>query len=259
MQRKLVYINFFRNNKLGKNLLLGGKTMPVKNYGVLKGIAIEKKEEREDKESPHYQILMIGEDNVKYRIAVNAKSISGQPELLYLVDEKFNASAITILPTMDNGYRSINENNKEIALDYIRSHLFDPSKMKTLPADLEGENNDLNDLLNKYIPKAIKEEATIYIYGSKFGPEKKEDKVFHFQPTNGMHNVHMNQGNEDKPGDKKDFSGDNGIYHDGGILIQYKDNHWVGIFLAFQSQSWCTDNRGYPTEICDHTQANTKN
>ncbi|PEQ61062.1 YukJ family protein [Bacillus cereus] len=233
--------------------------MPVNHYGVLKGVAIEREEERQDKKSPHYQILMIGEENVKYRIAVNAQSLEEQPELLYLVDESFDASAITILPTMDNGFTPIDENNKEIALDYLRSGLFNPSRMQTLPSSLEGENNDLQDLFNKYIPKAINEEATIYIYGSKFGPEKQVDKVFHFKPTNGMHNVHMNQGNEDKPGHKKDFSGDNGIYHDGGILIQYKDNHWVAIFLAFQSQSWCTDDRGYPTEICDHTQANIKN
>lgn len=121
---------------------------------------------------------MIGEENVEYRIAVNAQSIAEQPELLYLVDENFNASAITILPTMDNGYTPINENNKEIALDYIRSNLFDSSKMKTLPSDLKGENNDLHDLLNKYILKAIDEKATIYIYGSKFGPEKKKIKFF---------------------------------------------------------------------------------
>ncbi|OPD56738.1 YukJ family protein [Bacillus anthracis] len=227
--------------------------MTVKKYGVLKGIAIDKREERHDLKSPHYQIFMIGEENVEYRIAVNAQSIAEQPELLYLVDEEFDASAITILPTMDNGYTPINENNKEIALDYIRSQLFDPSTMKILPSDLEGKDNDLHDLLNKYIEKAIKEKATIYIYGSKFGPEKKEDKVFHFKPTNGMHNVHMNQGNEGR------FKKDNGIYHDGGILIQYKNDYWVAIFLAFQSQSWCTNDHGDPTENCDHTQANAEN
>ena len=241
-------------NKLDRNLLLGGKTMPVQHYGVLKGIAIEKAEEREDFNSPHYQILMIGEENEKYRIAVNAQSILGQPELLYLVDEEFDASAITILPTMNNGYTRINENNREIALDYIRSQLFDPARMTTLPSDLDGEDNDLHDLLNKYILTAIDERATIYIYGSKFSnSHSQEDPIFHFSPVKGMHNVHMNQGNEGR------FEGDNGIYHDGGILIQYRNNHWVAIFLAFQSQSWCTDDRGKPTEFCDHTQANIEN
>ncbi|HDR7713113.1 TPA: YukJ family protein [Bacillus cereus] len=228
--------------------------MPVENYGVLKGIAIDKNMEREDRRSPHYQILMTGEENNKYRIAVNAKSVSGQPELLYLVDEEFDASAITILPTMDNGYTALNESNREIALDYIRSTLFDASQMKTLPATDPGLDNDLHDLLNKYIPKAIKEEATVYIYGSMWEPDPDEisDKVFDFSPPIGIHNVHMNQGNEDIPGTDEDFAGDNGIYQDGGILIQYRNNQWVAIFLAFQSQSWCTDDRGYPTRRCSH-------
>ncbi|WP_144467413.1 YukJ family protein [Bacillus toyonensis] len=221
--------------------------MPVENYGVLKGTAIDKNMEREDKKSPHYQIMMTGEENEKYRIAVNAKSISGQPELLYLVDEEFDASAITILPTMDNGYTPITESNREIALDYIRSNLFDSSKMKKLPSTKPGEDNDLHDLLNKYIPKAIKEGSTVYIYGSKWGPDQETDKVFDFSPSNGMHNVHMNQGNP-KPGE---FADDNGIWHDGGILIQFNEK-WVAIFLAFQSQSWCTSEEGHPTRKCTH-------
>ncbi|CAH2464409.1 hypothetical protein IIQ_05379 [Bacillus cereus VD118] len=172
--------------------------MTAQKYGVLKGIAIGKEEERDDLESPHYQILMMSEENVKYRIVINAQSISKQPELLYLVDEKFDATAITILPTMDSGYTPICENNREIALGYIRSNLFDPSKMKILPSDLADKNNDSHDLFNKYISKTIEGEATIYIYRSRFGPETKEDKIFHFKQINGMYNVHMNQGNKEK-------------------------------------------------------------
>ncbi|MGU3443749.1 YukJ family protein [Bacillus cereus] len=227
--------------------------MPVQNYGVLKGIAIKEKDELKNQKSPHYQLLMIGEENAKYRIAINAKSVTDQPELLYKVAENFDASSITILPNMNNGYTPIDESNKEIALDFIRSGLFNPSSMEIIPHDAQG-NNDLHDLLNQYIPRAISEEATIYIFGSKFGPDNKQDRVFHLDQDMGMHNVHMNQGNAENPDTKNDFSKDNGTYHDGGILIQFKDK-WVGIFLAFVSQSWCTDDRGYPTEVCDHTQA----
>ncbi|MGW8442060.1 DUF2278 family protein [Paenibacillus sp. S33] len=227
--------------------------MPVRNYGVLKGFAKEGREER-DNNSPHYQILVIGEDNTKYRIAVNVMSNSSESEVLYLADENFDASSITILPTMKNGFTPINENNREIALDYIRGDLFDPSKMVPLKHNLSGSENDLNDFIQKYIQKAIEEKAPIYIYGSKFGPERQKDKVFGFEPTNGIHNVHMNQGNEDKPGRQKDWARDNGTWHDGGILIQYQEK-WVAIFLSFLSQSWCTDDRGYAAEVCDHTQA----
>ena len=60
----------------------------------------------------------------------------------------------------------------------------------------------------------------------------------------------MNQGNVEK------WKGDNGIWQDGGILIHFeKEEEWIGIFLAFQSQSWCTDEEGHarvPVEHCDY-------
>ncbi len=222
--------------------------MAVENYGMIKGIPVDSRMER-DLDKPHYQIHMIGEKNVHYRIAVNVMSSSEKSEVLYLVDEHFDASAITILPTMKHGYTKINESNREIALDYIRGNLFDPSEMKPLPHDVIGPDNDLNELLDKYIQIAINEKATMYVYGSKFGLDNGEDWVFGFTPPNGMHNVHMNQGNE-KNGS---WANDNGIWHDGGILIEY-ENRWVAIFLAFQSQSWCTDDSGHPTAECDHNE-----
>ena len=52
------------------------------------------------------------------------------------------------------------------------------------------------------------------------------------------------------------MEGDNGIWQDGGILIHFeKEEEWIGIFLAFQSQSWCTDEEGHarvPVEHCDY-------
>ncbi|TKH08266.1 DUF2278 family protein, partial [Bacillus wiedmannii] len=53
-----------------------------------------------------------------------------------------------------------------------------------------------------------------------------------------------------------------GIWQDGALLIHFEnadnenENKWVGIFLAFQSQSWCTDEQGHaikPPEECNHT------
>lgn len=60
----------------------------------------------------------------------------------------------------------------------------------------------------------------------------------------------MNQGNVGQ------WKRDNGIWQDGGILIHFEqEDKWVGIFLAFQSQSWCTDENGdaiKPVEECGH-------
>ena len=85
----------------------------------------------------------------------------------------------------------------------------------------------------------------------KMGTRRKYTRFyFHFKPGNGIHDIHMNQGNVEK------WQGDDGIWQDGGILIHFeKEEEWIGIFLAFQSQSWCTDEEGHarvPVEHCDY-------
>ena len=69
------------------------------------------------------------------------------------------------------------------------------------------------------------------------GPEPTTpDKVFGFKPGNGVHDIHMNQGNVGS------FVKDDGVWQDGGILIHFADaDRWAAIFLAFQSQAWHTD------------------
>ena len=48
----------------------------------------------------------------------------------------------------------------------------------------------------------------------------------------------MNQGNVGK------FISDDGVWQDGGLLFHFPErDQWVGIFLAFQSQAWHTDDR----------------
>jgi uncharacterized protein YukJ len=65
-----------------------------------------------------------------------------------------------------------------------------------------------------------------------WGPESK-DKVFNFSPGNGIHDIHMNQGNV------VGFNRDDSPFQDGGILINIMpENRWIGVFIAFQSQNF---------------------
>lgn len=50
----------------------------------------------------------------------------------------------------------------------------------------------------------------------------------------------MNQGNPRSGG----HAGDNGVWRDGGLMFWFPGaDRWVALFLAFQSQSWHTDDR----------------
>lgn len=215
--------------------------MPIENYGVLKGKILEGKQERYD-ESPHYQILVRGEDNIKYRVAVNVMSQYGESEILYLAAEPYKYKNDHMLQKLPYGFTRITNSNKELGLDYIRQNVTNQyRKMVLMPHDKPGPKNDLNDFFNSYIQSASQSKDNIYVFGSKFGPEERTDHIFDFYPMQGIHNVHMNQGNE------KRWKRDNGIWQDGGILIQKKEG-WVGIFLAFLTQKWKTDKNGNPIE-----------
>ncbi len=209
--------------------------MPLKNYGVLKGRAIDSK--LGEGQTPHYQVL-IADGEVKHRIAINVKSKLSPSELLYLVNDKFDHPILKGLIELKNGFHRLERKPSGGGLDFIRGNLFDVTQMKPLPHNVPGPDNDLNELIELYIKRAIESEDTsIYAFGEKWGPEAdKEDKYFGFLPGNGIHDIHMNQGNAGQ------FQRDNGVWQDGGLLIHYPSRQqWVGIFLAFQSQSFHTD------------------
>lgn len=226
--------------------------MSLNKYGVLKGKAVDVM--MGSGENPHYQIHIRDEEGVDYRIAVNIESQSYPSEVLFYVGEDFNSEDISKLPALKHGFTLIKENNPDIGLDYVRGNLFDPQKMVPLPADIDGADNDLNEKLQFYVKEALERDAVIYAFGERWGPENNlADRYFHFKPGNGIHDIHMNQGNVGR------WKKDNGVWQDGGILIHFEEeNRWVGIFLAFQSQSWCTDENGHaikPVEDCSYLTA----
>src|SRR5439155_234591 len=108
-----------------------------------------------------------------------------------------------------------------------------------LPPDLPGDGNDLNDLIDAQVQRAKRDSnSVLFAFGQPWGPENKPDTNFKFKPNRGVHDIHMNQGNPPSGG----HAGDNGVWHDGGLLFWFPGaDRWVAAFLAFQSQSWHTD------------------
>lgn len=211
--------------------------MPLKNYGVLKGRAVDKR--LGTNANAHYQVHLI-DDDTDYRIAINVQSKLSPSELEHLVVEQFDHPMLAELPDLKVGFTDLERKPGGMAMDFIRGNLFDPKAMKPLPFNVPGPNNDLNEKLDHYISQAMGDEtATLYAFGERWGPEGgKKDKIFGFLPGNGIHDIHMNQGNAGQ------FTKDDGVYQDGALLIHFPErNQWVGIFLKFQSQTWHTDDQ----------------
>lgn len=207
--------------------------MSISRYGVLKGKAIDMKSGQGS--NPHFQVQV--SDHDLFRIAINVKSQEEPSTILYYADEDFCHPILENLVKLPFGFQELESKPGGMALDFIRGDLFDVTQMRLLPYNLPGPDNDLNELFQKFVEKAIyMETSEIYAFGQRWGPEKQHDKCFGFEPGNGVHDIHMNQGNSEK------WRDDDGPWQDGGVMFNYPDEErWVAVFLAFQSQCFHTD------------------
>jgi uncharacterized protein YukJ len=208
--------------------------MTLNRYGVLVGTVVGRQAEG-GADSPHFQVHVRG-GGTEYRVAVNVLSQQAPSELLYLAVEDFKHPVLESLQTVPDGFSEVDSVIGGAALDYIRGNLFDRSDMRPMPSTVPGPDNDLADRLEFFTARALADPgARIYAIGERWGPEDGvPDKIFGFSPGNGVHDIHMNQGNNGS------FKKDDGVWQDGGLLFQFADQ-WVAIFLAFQSQTWHTD------------------
>ena len=213
-------------------------------YTLVKGQALSHREERGGK-SPHFQILLDC-GGIWLRLAINTRSGSsgGQDaELLFLANDDFQHPLTDRLLELPDGIYEVASEPHGLALDYQRGQLFDPRHMRHIPASRPGAHNDLSDELLSRVTRAINDPAArVYAWGTRWGPEQNSvDHIFHFTPGNGIHDIHMNQGNMDE------HAHDNGTWADGAIMFSTGDGaQWCAIFLAFQTQVWETDDEGDP-------------
>lgn len=199
--------------------------MPVENYGVWKAkpVSYTYEKDKDDPESPHLSLIFSDDKPDQARAAINIKSGDhSDSRLVYWLAQDLQHPIVDQLEKLGTGFRSLKSTDEQqlgrLALDYIRGNLFQKQTGRLLPHDIPGEKNDIIDALKSILDQAISREATIYLYGS------------HFNDGKGIHNVHMNQGSPRR------WEKDNGIFQDGGFILQFKD-HWKAVFIGFASQA----------------------
>jgi uncharacterized protein YukJ len=219
--------------------------MPLKKgYAILKGHAIDGVPAKPGKD--HYSVHVIDEQ-IDYRIAINIRSSAANfgKDLWFYLDEDFQHPILDRLNELPLGRKVFNpgtsiqtRRQSGVALDFIRVNLFDRTKMKIFPGHVNGNDNDLNERIDALVQDAISDEdSLIYAFGEPWGSEPVKDKVFGFLPGNGIHDIHMNQG--DLTGD---HAHEDGVYQDGGLIFyDAVANKFIAYFTKFQSQSWHTN------------------
>jgi len=215
--------------------------MPVENYGVFTGTAT--KELREiGAGKVHFQFkLEAGADVI--RVPVNVLSSSeGALEsrlLKYIVIDDFRHPVTAAIEALGEGWHPLEHKPGGGALDYRRGNLFKEADMRILPPDVAGPDNDLQDLIQHFVERAVGDpEVKISAVGGRWHEASSADKIFpEISPSTGVHEIHMNQGNA------AGHTGEDGVWNDGGLLIHLPepDARWVAFFFAFQNQTFNTD------------------
>jgi uncharacterized protein YukJ len=215
----------------------------LSDYGVLAGkVDIFKRED--DRDSPHLQIRVIDRNNEKWRVPVNVLS-STQPSLLifHRVDPLQGHPILASLENLPPGFNPLPSNSRSASrsLDFLRAPLFDWPTGVEVPHFVPGENNDLQDSLITELKNLKSQNGDIFIFGAKFPkpgqPSNPRPSDVEFGTSQGIHDIHMNQGNP-----RGQFESDNGIFQDGGLILKFP-NRYVGLFLRFQTQWLPTDER----------------
>ncbi len=223
--------------------------MPLANYGVLKGTLVGHLRDADD---DHYQLLLQAGKQL-HRAAVNVKSSApnAPATLLFHSSTAVPERLTTLLDLLKPGFTKVRSRANSLALDYLRGGLFRTTAMKPVPPDAPGADTDLKDLLEAAVLRAMKAAGSqCYVFGVRWGPEPRPDQYFRFAPGNGVHEVHMNQGNSGR------YRKDNGTWQDGALLLQYPaaqagagaatGSRWRAFYFSFHSQRFTTDPQGNP-------------
>ena len=118
--------------------------------------------------------------------------------------------------------------------------------MKVVAPKSTGKpGDDLDDDIQPWVQKALNNpDAEVFAFGSGWddnaaGGHPDPQQYFNPDPSLGIHDIHMNQGDT---GQEAQY---NGINQDGALFFHFKtDNTWVAMFFKFQNQSTDTDNNG---------------
>jgi uncharacterized protein YukJ len=210
------------------------------DYGVLRGRPDRSKRE-DDGRTPHLQIRVLEDSGQPWRVAVNVQSDTGSNVVFWVVDPLVGHPIVSAVDAAPSGFSAASPNAGG-AIDYVKAPLFDWSLGRTLPPTGSASGDDLQDLLILYLDQCKAGQGELIAFGAKFDRNLHKPIDTEFGNTDGLHgihDIHMNQGNEGS------HAGDNGAFHDGGVLLRFPDRI-VGLFLAFQTQRIPTDAAGAP-------------
>lgn len=188
---------------------------------ILKGSPADAKLfSRNPHQRPHYHIL-VKTDNKPFDIAVNIASEdpnTADVRVLYAIKSNITPPQVDKLLSLSDGM--FNLPYEEIkGIDYVSDGLVTRNEMKPLPLfnlqepiEQQGQP-EIKQLIEEVIAE---EDAVVYAFGHRYDQQSSQNAAWGFQPDDGIHNIHMNQGNA-----RGNHDNENGRGEDGALFLYF--------------------------------------
>lgn len=80
----------------------------------------------------------------------------------YLIKHDLEHPVVSNVRKLPDGWNDLrSDDNRDLAIDYIRSNMFRATEMKPLPHMVSGPNNDLFDYIEALLQRAIDDESAV--------------------------------------------------------------------------------------------------
>jgi uncharacterized protein YukJ len=230
-------------------------------YSLLKGRVLEAKPfSSNPQQRPHYHLLIQGQSEQQFDVAVNIASEpphvhgaggTNTPDIrvLYAIKKDIKPLTAEQLTGLADGCLDLPKSSP-LRLDYVADNLVSNSEMTLLPLFDPAAGQNGEDEIMKLIDQTVNNpQVRVYAFGHRYLDKRPKNDAWGFSPDDGVHNIHMNQGNYTGNHDNE-----NGRHEDGALWVySHSTNIWSGVYIKFQTQSWNNLPDGYPKDDPKHS------
>jgi len=214
--------------------------MPLAHYGVLKGDLYTPQEQTYQGKWFHGVFYVTVPGAPLPRRCVTDFSSATKNRIQYKLFTKLDPKLFARIAALPDGYTPLAAAAQSGALDYARSPILGATARDGwIVSDGEVAVKKLQDHLSAG-------PAKLFVFGEPFTDAAPQVDAG-VRSQNGMHNVHMNQGDPARSSDGRDHQADDGIWQDGATVFQNADGSLTAFCCKFVSQTFDTDDHGLPT------------
>jgi len=234
--------------------------MPLSQYGLLKGDLFTPQEQTYQGNWFHGIFYVTVPGATIPRRCVTDFSSANKDLIQYKIFNNLRANLFANIAALPDGFTNLAigpvNGPTSGALDYVRSPLLGPmgcfelfaGLLKAIFGVVLSDGWIVSDgviavqALQKQLSANPKK---MFVFGEPFTDDApvNEDGV---QSQNGMHNVHMNQGDPPVSPDGRDHQGDDGIWQDGATVFLRADGSLTAFCSKFVAQTFNTNDQGLP-------------